>query len=140
MSSSKVFQLLPSGSFPSGSIDLFTGGSTITSISDGTSNSILVYEDAGRNQTMHSDDPGYAASGAAAMTPNAYLDPVDGKGRRHWWWAEPDNTSGCSKVMNNNPTPRGGPSTCPWTYHDCGPNNEWVQLPQRRSARVYGRR
>jgi hypothetical protein len=64
----------------------------------------------------------------AGFAPNSYLDPIDGQGRRHWRWAEPDNTSGCSKVMNNNATPFGGPPTCPWTYHDCGPNNEWFSF------------
>jgi hypothetical protein len=66
--------------------------------------------------------------GAGGFAPNAYLDPVDNKGRRHWRWAEPDNTSGASKVMNNNANPTNGPSTCPWTYHDCGPNNEWFSF------------
>jgi prepilin-type N-terminal cleavage/methylation domain-containing protein/prepilin-type processing-associated H-X9-DG protein len=127
VSSSKTYQLLESSAIGA-TIDIFQGGATITSVTDGTSNSILVYEDAGRNDTMHSDHPGYAASGATGFPANAYLDPVDGKGRRHWRWAEPDNTSGASKPMNNNPSPRGGPSTCPWTYHDCGPNNEWFSF------------
>lgn len=123
VSTSKSFQLAPS-SVIGGTIDIFYAGATIGSISDGTSNCILIYEDVGRNEKMHADDPGYAASGAMNFSANAYLDPVDGKGRRHWRWAEPDNTSGCSKVVNNNPQPFGGPPSCPWTYHDCGPNNE----------------
>jgi prepilin-type processing-associated H-X9-DG protein len=45
-------------------------------------------------------------------------------GRTHWRWAEPDNNTGCSKPVNNNANPMGGPPTCPWNYHDCGPNNE----------------
>lgn len=128
VSPSKTFQLKPSSDPVIQGIDVNFGGSKITEIKDGTSNSILCYEDAGRNQRMHSDDPGYAASGAMGFAPNAYLDPVDGKGRRHWRWAEPDNTSGASKVMNNNANPNGGPTTCPWTYHDCGPNNEWFSF------------
>ena len=64
----------------------------------------------------------------SGFAPNSYLDPVDSLGRRHWRWAEPDNSSGCSKVMNNNSTPTGGPTTCPWNYHDCGPNNEWFSF------------
>jgi prepilin-type N-terminal cleavage/methylation domain-containing protein/prepilin-type processing-associated H-X9-DG protein len=126
VAASKSFQLAPS-SVIGATIDLSYGGSTFGAITDGTSNSILVYEDAGRNDKMHSDDPNYAArtSGFAA---NAYLDPVDNKGRRHWRWAEPDNTSGASKVMNNNKTPNWGPPTCPWEYHDCGPNNEWFSF------------
>jgi prepilin-type N-terminal cleavage/methylation domain-containing protein/prepilin-type processing-associated H-X9-DG protein len=126
VSPSKTYQLAPSSSIGS-IIDLQFGGATISSITDGTSNSILCYEDAGRNETMHSD-AGSAYAPAQAFSPNAYLDPVDSKGRRHWRWAEPDNTSGASKPMNNNATPRGGPSTCPWVYHDCGPNNEWFSF------------
>lgn len=127
VSSSKTYQLKPSSDLATLGFDPYKGGATITSITDGTSNSILCYEDAGRNETMHSDHAAYAGktSGFAA---NAYLDPIDTKGRRHWRWAEPDNTSGASKVMNNNAAPRGGPSTCPWEYHDCGPNNEWFSF------------
>jgi prepilin-type processing-associated H-X9-DG protein len=131
VSAGKSFQLKPSADLAALGIDLFAGGATITSITDGTSNSILLYEDAGRNETMHGDHPGYAASIAqcSTCTGNAYLDPVDGRGRRSWRWAEPDNTSGASKPINNNATPRGGPpTTCPWTYHDCGPNNEWFSF------------
>jgi prepilin-type N-terminal cleavage/methylation domain-containing protein/prepilin-type processing-associated H-X9-DG protein len=124
ISASKTFQLLPSADLAAMGFSPTFGGATITSITDGTSMSILVYEDVGRNEKMHSDDPGYAASGALSFSANAYLDPVDGHGRRHWRWGEPDNTSGASKGVNNNSTPAGGPSTCPWTYHDCGPNNE----------------
>jgi prepilin-type N-terminal cleavage/methylation domain-containing protein/prepilin-type processing-associated H-X9-DG protein len=126
ISTAKVYQLLESSAIGS-TIDLNFGAATISSITDGTSNSILCYEDAGRNEKMHSDDPNYAAK-TSGFSANAYLDPVDSKGRRHWRWAEPDNTSGCSKVMNNSASPAGGPSTCPWEYHDCGPNNEWFSF------------
>jgi prepilin-type processing-associated H-X9-DG protein len=118
VSASKSYQLKPSADIGS-TIDIFQGGSTIGSISDGTSNSILVYEDVGRNESM---------TGVGAPSVNNYLDPVDGKGRRHWRWAEPDNSSGASRVINNNNNPFGGPSTCKWTWHDCGPNNEWFSF------------
>jgi prepilin-type N-terminal cleavage/methylation domain-containing protein/prepilin-type processing-associated H-X9-DG protein len=131
VSAAKSYQLRPSSDLAALNFDPYFGGATITSITDGTSNSILCYEDAGRNETMHGDHGGYAASVSQCTTcsANAYLDPIDRRGRRHWRWAEPDNTSGCSKVMNNNASPRGGdPRTCPWTYHDCGPNNEWFSF------------
>lgn len=126
VSAAKSFQLLES-SIIGGTIDVTFGGSKIADCTDGTSNSILVYEDTGRNEKMHSDDANYA-SRTSGFAPNSYLDPVDLKGRRHWRWAEPDNTSGCSKVMNNNNSPNWGPTTCPWEYHDCGPNNEWFSF------------
>jgi prepilin-type N-terminal cleavage/methylation domain-containing protein/prepilin-type processing-associated H-X9-DG protein len=118
VSPGKAVQLRPSGDPVIQAIDLNYGGARIESITDGTSNSILAYEDVGRNETMD----------GTGGPPNSYLDPVDGRGRRHWRWGEPDNTSGCSKVMNNNATPVGGPTSCPWKYHDCGPNNEWFSF------------
>ena len=129
VSPSKSFQLAES-SVIGPTIDLGFGGATLSAITtaDGTSNSILIYEDAGRNETMHPDHNAQWYSIAGGFAPNAYLDPVDGHGRRSWRWAEPDNTSGASKVMNNNSTPRGGPASCPWIYHDCGPNNEWFSF------------
>jgi prepilin-type N-terminal cleavage/methylation domain-containing protein len=105
-----------------GGIDLSYGGSNITQIADGTSYTILVYEDVGRNPTMDGNP------GSSGLPVNNYHDPVTGCGRAHWRWAEPDNTSGCSMPLNNNPRPFGGPPTCPWTYHDCGPNNEWFSF------------
>ena len=46
-------------------------------------------------------------------------------------WADPDNGSGVSgppmnrgKIINNNYTPVGGPSNCPWSLNNCGPNDE----------------
>ena len=111
----KEFQLKES-SVIGATIDPFFGGTRIASITDGTSKSILFYEDVGRNEKMDGNP------GSTGFPPNNYLDPVDGMGRRHWRWAEPDNSSGCSKPVNNNAaSPDGG---CPWNYHDCGPNNE----------------
>jgi prepilin-type processing-associated H-X9-DG protein len=121
VSPAKCFQLKPS-SVIGNTIDLFAGAATIEGIKDGSSNSLLVYEDAGRSEKMDGNP------GSSGQAPNSYLDPIDGRGRRHWRWAEPDNTSGCSKIMNNNNTPFGGPPSCPWTYHDCGPNNEWFSF------------
>lgn len=111
----KEFQLKES-SVIGGMIDLFYGGVRIARITDGTSKSIIFYEDVGRNEKMDGNP------GATGFPPNNYLDPVDNMGRRHWRWAEPDNSSGCSKVINNNSGNPDGP--CPWNYHDCGPNNE----------------
>jgi prepilin-type processing-associated H-X9-DG protein len=76
---------------------------------DGTSVSLIAYETTGRNET-------WSAS--------RYFDPVTGAPRASWRWADPDNSAGVSKVVNNNRTPFGGPASCPWANHDCGPNNE----------------
>ena len=89
--------------------DPLIGAPTAGSVKDGLSNSLAFYEDVGRNET-------WAAS--------RYLDPTINAPRASWRWAEPDNASGVSKGINANKHPFGGPSTCPWTNHDCGPNNE----------------
>lgn len=109
----KTYQLKPSAELKQMGFSYMFGGASIAECMDGTSHSMLVYEDTGRNETMTGDG-----------TPGNYLDPVDNAGRRHWRWAEPDCASGASKGVNNNAQPIGGPPECKWTMHDCGPNNE----------------
>jgi prepilin-type N-terminal cleavage/methylation domain-containing protein/prepilin-type processing-associated H-X9-DG protein len=89
--------------------DPLKGAPTVGMINDGLSNCFAFYEDVGRNES-------WAAS--------RYLDPVTMGSRASWRWVEPDNASGISKRINANKAPFGGPSTCPWSAHDCGPNNE----------------
>ncbi len=101
------------------------GGTPMGRITDGTSNTIAIIEDAGKQAI-----PNYAGS---------YVDPapslVGGCGsagnlRCPNRWAEADLGSGVSGpaagqgVINQNKTPTGGPSTCPWTNNNCGPNDE----------------
>jgi prepilin-type N-terminal cleavage/methylation domain-containing protein len=83
--------------------DPLFGAPVIGSMKDGTSNCLAFYEDVGRNETW---------------AKSRYLDPTNGKARAGWRWAEPDNASGISKIINNNKTPFGGPSTCLWSSHD----------------------
>lgn len=126
--SNKRVHLKPSADLKALSFNITEGGAKIGSCTDGLSNSIMFYEDVGRNPSMD----------GSGGSPNNYLDPVDGKGRRHWRWAEPDNASGASKVINNNAFPRGGPPTCPWTAHDCGPNNEMFSFHVGGAQAVFG--
>jgi len=86
---------------------LVLGKRSVLSISDGTSNTIAIGEDAGRNETM--------------VMP--YPDPLGGLRQIHRW-AEPDCAFGISKGINNSSSPRGGPPSCPWTVNNCGPNEE----------------
>jgi prepilin-type N-terminal cleavage/methylation domain-containing protein/prepilin-type processing-associated H-X9-DG protein len=115
-------------------------GTALSDISDGTSNTIAIAEDVGRNETM----------------PGAYWDPVANTVRSFWRWAEPDNGFGVSgdptfigsnlvntgdsgygnaltntnatgkpQAINNNKYPFGGGTTCNWNnYTNCGPNDE----------------
>ncbi len=89
---------------------LVTGGSRLSEVTDGASNTIFVAEDNGRDERMWAN--------------HVYLDPLDGQKRRLWRWAEPDNAMGISKLINNNRAPRGGPASCPWNTNNCGPNDE----------------
>jgi prepilin-type N-terminal cleavage/methylation domain-containing protein/prepilin-type processing-associated H-X9-DG protein len=101
-------------------------GTSIVSISDGLSNTIALAEDVGRTEN-------YKA---------AYVDPTDGKLRRFWRWAEPDNAYGVSgfqstypytggydsgTAIDNTPSPVGGNPgvTCSWALqNNCGNNDE----------------
>ena len=89
---------------------LVKGGTKVAEITDGMSNTILFGEDTGRDERM--------------QEAHVYLDPVDGQKRRFWRWAEPDSAYGVSKVINNNASPAGGPSDCPWATNNCGPFDE----------------
>ncbi len=105
-------------------------------ITDGTSNTILCIEDAGRAHPT----AGIFGSLSSRPSPNgegpAYSGGTSG-GRRMYAWADPDSgTNGFSGpsnaiapasrviAINQNKTPLGGPATCPWTVNNCGPNDE----------------
>jgi prepilin-type N-terminal cleavage/methylation domain-containing protein/prepilin-type processing-associated H-X9-DG protein len=83
---------------------------TVSSISDGTSNTIAIAEMAGRSDAMP-----FSPKTVNTHNPN---------GRRFWAWAEPDNAFNVDQLINNNPIPTGGPASCPWTRLNCGPNEE----------------
>lgn len=89
---------------------LANGGSRMAEVTDGLSNTIFVGEDNGRDERMQPN--------------HVYIDPIDGQKRRIWRWAEPDCAYGISKTVNNNRSPRGGPTTCPWDTNNCGPFEE----------------
>jgi prepilin-type N-terminal cleavage/methylation domain-containing protein/prepilin-type processing-associated H-X9-DG protein len=110
-------------------------GRTIASVSDGTSNTILCIEDAGRAHPS----AGTFASLSSRPTPIS-ADPVQWSGgttggRRMYAWADPDaGTNGLSgpsnstadrvAKINNKSIPVGGPPDCRWTLNNCGPNDE----------------
>jgi prepilin-type N-terminal cleavage/methylation domain-containing protein len=107
-------------------------GSSMASVTDGTSNTFLCIEDAGRAH------PSLGKFGATSSRPS----PISGEPnpmpmglRRMYAWADPDavtngfsgphNSTG-SKVarVNNHKTPQGGPPECLWQTNNCGPNDE----------------
>lgn len=78
-------------------------------IIDGTSTTIAIGEDVGRNDSMKS----------------LYDDPIDPPNkRRHWRWAEPDNAFGVSYVPNQHRSRPNPPCTDPYIEMNCGANDE----------------
>lgn len=92
---------------------LIIGKQSVVSITDGTSNTIAIAEDVGRNETMTME----------------YADPLGGM-RQLYRWAEPDCAIGISKGINNSRSPFGGPASCPWSANNCGPNEEIFSFHQ----------
>ncbi len=88
---------------------------SIASVIDGTSNTIAIAEDAGRVDV--------ASGGFMEIKVESMIDgtSVD---RRSWAWADPDNAFNVDMLVNNNPTPVGGPPGCTWDIVNCGPNEE----------------
>jgi prepilin-type N-terminal cleavage/methylation domain-containing protein len=107
----------------------------IGNVTDGTSNTILCAEDAGRAH------PSVGVFGSQSSRPSpiasegpAWSGGASG-GRRMYAWADPDSAangvSGASNstgdrrlTINNSKTPLGGPAECKWTTNNCGPNDE----------------
>jgi len=111
---------------------------TILSILDGTSHTIALAEDTGRNHesiypftTSQYPDPVIVA-GWHPLPPDL---PTASGNRAFNRWAEPDTGNGISgppnnvgglksPVINNNSRPFLGPPDCPWIRNNCGPNDE----------------
>ncbi|MFO0942536.1 MAG: DUF1559 domain-containing protein [Pirellulales bacterium] len=113
------------------------GNAGFQRITDGTSNTILCIEDAGRS---HPNAGSFAtlSTRQAPIAANsvAWTGGTTG-GRRMYAWADPDaGTNGlsgpsnalspASRVLklNQNKLPKGGPASCLWTQNNCGPNDE----------------
>ena len=88
-------------------------GSTVQGAMDGSSNTIAIIEDVGKNGQINGGfSPKYTT-------------------HRIYAWADPDNGNGVSgppagtiRPINNNSSPTGGGTICPWSTNNCGPNDE----------------
>jgi prepilin-type N-terminal cleavage/methylation domain-containing protein/prepilin-type processing-associated H-X9-DG protein len=114
-------------------------GGSFGRVSDGTSNTLLCIEDAGR---AHPSVASFGANSARrSPTPSSRIlaesAPFPVGNRRVHAWADPDTctngfsgpsnaASGASRVakINNYATPIGGPAECRWSVNNCGPNDE----------------
>ena len=95
---------------------LKVGKTTIAEITDGTSNSIAIAEDAGRDARFASPYDEQDMIGHALIT---YPFPrnVPAGTRRFWRWAEPDNAFGVSGGINNKFRPDKADSEWPDSVH-----------------------
>jgi prepilin-type N-terminal cleavage/methylation domain-containing protein len=113
-------------------------GGGIERVIDGTSNTILWIEDAGRS---HPDVGDYGAYSNRFTPVSSPADPINmssgPNGRRVFAWADADAVgngfSGPSNAilpasrkaqLNNYANPIGGPAECRWSVNNCGPNDE----------------
>lgn len=109
----------------------------MAAVVDGTSNTIAIIEDVGRTHPSlgfrtASKYPDPVCTGADGAT----VDPDDAAGTNKMHavhrWADADAggsgisgpPNGQGKWINNNNTPLGGPSDCPWGTNNCGLNDE----------------
>ena len=117
--------------------------SPMSMISDGASNTIAMAEDAGRNfETL---EP-FIQSRYPDI--DSAVDPTPSGNRANNRWAEPDTGNGVSgppnstasnlkPVINNHATPVNGPTDCPWSTNNCGPNDEIFSFHPGGATAVY---
>lgn len=109
--------------------------SGIATITDGTSNTIAVAEDAGRQFVGIVSNYAKPSANSASFPYNTVIGTLDactgGNLRCPNRWGDADQGNGVSgppagafSLINNNKTPSGGPLVCPWSLNNCGPNDE----------------
>ena len=113
-------------------------GGGMKRVIDGSSNTIMWIEDAGR---AHPDVSEFGAFSHRFTPVSGPADPIDmasgPNGRRVFAWADADAVangySGPSNALapgsrtakiNNYSSPIGGPAECRWSVNNCGPNDE----------------
>lgn len=111
-------------------------GGGLSRVTDGTSNTILCLEDAGR---AHPSIAVYGALSSRKTPVSGAANPLNmatgSDGRRMHAWADadavtngfsgPSNSLGSRQAkFNNNKTPLGGPPECRWSVNNCGMNDE----------------
>ena len=97
-------------------------------IVDGTSNTIAIAADAGRVDV---------AMGGFMVIKTEVMDDGTSVDRRSWAWADPDNAFNVDRLVNNNPSPSGGPADCRWEVVNCGPNEETFSFHPQGANVVY---
>ena len=139
----------PAISIPSGTTNmtsLYTrmGGRKMAGVLDGTSNTVAIIEDVGKNHESFS--PFMVANYADNCADCVDKSPTGL--RNNYRWGEPDcangvsgphqSTSSTQAKINNNNTSLGGPSTCSWSLNNCGPNDEPFSFHSGGCNAVFG--
>lgn len=103
------------------------GKTTISEITDGTSNTIAIAEDAGRDPRSQSPYARGTAPAVVGAAYNIYMPSDAGLSLRYWRWAEADGGFGVSGSINNSGTALEYCSQ-PWQPAGCmgGPANNQV--------------
>jgi prepilin-type processing-associated H-X9-DG protein len=110
-------------------------GRTIIGIADGSSNTFLLLEDAGRAHPSVATFGAGSTRFSAMNSPSPAISLPASGARRVFAWADPDAaTNGVSgpslaggdktAKINNYASPIGGGTGCPWSTNNCGPNDE----------------
>ncbi|SFI75051.1 DUF1559 domain-containing protein [Planctomicrobium piriforme] len=118
-----------------------TGWGKIALTTDGLSNTVAIWEDSGKPSQITgkydamSETPGGTGGGWSVADLETCTDGTLTGKRCPNRWADGDTGNGVSgptlatagnknQYLNNNKTPKGGPSTCYWSVNNCGPNDE----------------
>jgi prepilin-type processing-associated H-X9-DG protein len=107
----------------------------VVQVTDGTSSTIAIIEDVGK---AHESFEPFMQSSYVDNCPSCVDKSPSGK-RNNYRWAEPHQDSVDKRArINNNKTPRGGPSSCPWGLNNCGPNDEPFSFHPGGCMAVFG--
>jgi prepilin-type N-terminal cleavage/methylation domain-containing protein len=106
----------------------------ISKVTDGTSKTIAIAEDVGRNfETLEPYTKSKYLPEANVTVADDAKTPSGFRSINRWAEADtgngvsgpPNSKAGALKpVINNHPNPVGGPTDCPWSTNNCGPNDE----------------
>ena len=115
-------------------------GNRTADTTDGLSNTVAIVEQSGRPSNLVGKYTAGVYIGGAPGWNTADMTGASGLNTAPNRWADSDSGAGVSgqnnspylgsvlPVINGNKVPVGGPTQCPWTQNNCGPNNEPFSL------------